>query len=88
MNLEINKLLLITQTQCLSRKSSQQIGKINPMLVQCWFTVYDAGPTLEQDWVDLSFLLGIGLNRAECTSEKLVIPMYIMPVQRHGNTST
>ena len=28
------------------------------MLVQCWSTVYDAGPTLDQHWVDVSCLLG------------------------------
>ena len=29
------------------------------MLVQCWSTVYDAGPTLDQHWVDVSCLWGI-----------------------------
>ena len=29
------------------------------MLVQCWPTVYDAGPTLLQYWVDVSRLPGI-----------------------------
>ena len=35
----------------------QQTRYINPMLVQCWSTVYDAGPTLYQHWVDVSCLL-------------------------------
>ena len=37
---------------------SQQTRYINPMLAQCWPTVYDAGPTLDQHWVDVSCLLG------------------------------
>ena len=28
------------------------------MLNQCWSTVYDAGPTFVQHWVDASCLLG------------------------------
>ena len=36
----------------------QQTRDIDPMLVQCWSTVYDAGPTLGQHWVDVSRLLG------------------------------
>ena len=27
---------------------TQQTRYIDPMLVQCWFTVYDADPTLDQ----------------------------------------
>ena len=30
----------------------------NPILNQCWATVYDAGPTLVQNWVDVSCLPG------------------------------
>ena len=29
------------------------------MLVQCWSTVYDAGPTLNQHWDNVSYLLGL-----------------------------
>ena len=32
---------------------------IDPMLNQCWATVYDACPTLDKHWVVLSCLLGI-----------------------------
>ena len=39
--------------------SSQQTQDIVPMLVQCWFTVYDAGPTLNQQWDSVSCLLGL-----------------------------
>ena len=30
---------------------------IEPLLVQCWSTVYDVGPTLNQQWLNISFLL-------------------------------
>ena len=31
---------------------------IEPMLYQCWASVVDGGPALEQHWVDVSCLLG------------------------------
>ena len=31
-----------------------QIPDINPVLVQCWTSVSDAGPTLHQQWVNMS----------------------------------
>ena len=31
---------------------------IEPLLVQCWSTVYDAGPTLNQQWLNVSCLPG------------------------------
>ena len=34
---------------------------INPILVQCWSTVYDAGPTLDQHWVGESCYLSFSL---------------------------
>ena len=39
-------------------RTSQQTRYIHPILDQCWSTVYDAGPTLVQYWVDVSCLLG------------------------------
>ena len=39
----------------------QQTRYIEPLLVQCWSTVYDAGPTLNQQWLNVSCLLGHGL---------------------------
>ena len=36
---------------------SQQTGDIDPVLDQCWATVYDAGPTLVQHWVDVSCVM-------------------------------
>ena len=35
--------------------NSQQTRHFDPMLGQCWPTVYDVGPTLAQNWVDMSF---------------------------------
>ena len=37
---------------------TQQIRDIVPMLGQCWSIVYDAGPTLNQHWDNVSCLLG------------------------------
>ena len=39
-------------------RSSQQIRDIHPMLFQCWPTVFDAGPTLKQHWVNAPCLTG------------------------------
>ena len=33
---------------------------VAPMMVQCWSTVYDAGPTLTHHWGSLSYLLESG----------------------------
>ena len=41
---------------------SQQTRDIDLMLDQCWATVYDAGPTLVQHWVDVSCLPGMGMD--------------------------
>ena len=38
---------------------SQQTRGIHPMMFQCWHTVFDAGPTLKQNWVNAPCLLGI-----------------------------
>ena len=35
---------------------SQQARDVEPMLVQCWATVCDAGPTLNQHWFNASCL--------------------------------
>ena len=37
---------------------SQQTRDIHPLLYQCWPTVFDAGPTLKQHWVNVPCLLG------------------------------
>ena len=39
--------------------STEQTQDIDPILNQSWATVYDAGPTLFQHWVNASCLLGI-----------------------------
>ena len=33
------------------------MDRIEPLLFQCWSTVYDAGPTLNQQWLNVSCLL-------------------------------
>ena len=37
---------------------THQTRDIEPLLVQCWPTVYDVGPTLKQQWLGVSCLLG------------------------------
>ena len=37
---------------------TQEKRGIRRMLLQCWSTVFDAGPTLKQHWVNASCLLG------------------------------
>ena len=37
---------------------TQQTRDIHPRLVQCWTSVVDGGPTLNQSWVNVSCLLG------------------------------
>ena len=39
--------------------TAQQTRDIEPLLFQCWSTVYDAGPTLNQQWLNASCLLGV-----------------------------
>ena len=45
---------LITHQVRLVSMGSQQTRDVQPMLVQCWPTVFDAGPTLFQHWVNVS----------------------------------
>ena len=60
-----------TSKQILSLQSSverlghthmQKTVGIHPMLFQCWPTVFDAAPTLKQDWVNTRRLVGIQLQ--------------------------
>ena len=44
---------------------AQQTRHVEPMLVQCWLTVYDVGPALNQHWFNVSCLLG-GICRMYC----------------------
>ena len=39
-------------------QSSHQTRGIHPMLIQCWASVEDGGPTLKQHWVNAPCLLG------------------------------
>ena len=45
----------VTDTSRLVVGTSLQTRYINPMLVQYWSNVYDAGPTLDHHWVGVSF---------------------------------
>ena len=40
------------------RTHTQQTQYVEPMLVYCWFTVYDAEPTINQHWPNVLCLLG------------------------------
>ena len=37
---------------------SQETRDIEALLVQCWASVVDGGPTLNQQWLNVSCLLG------------------------------
>ena len=39
-------------------RSCQQTRDIEPLLVQCWASVVDGGPTLNQQWLNGACLLG------------------------------
>ena len=39
--------------------NSQQTRHIYPVFSQCWANVLDGGPTLDKNWVDVSFLGGM-----------------------------
>ena len=66
-----------SQSGC--QQSGQQTRDIQPMLYQCWSTVYDAGPTLVHHWVDVSCLLGGLLSL--CSSLHSPSLYYILSVQ-------
>ena len=38
---------------------TQQTRDIEPLLVQCWASVVDGGPALNQQWLNVSCLLGM-----------------------------
>ena len=39
------------------RKPAYQTQGIHPMLFKCWSSVFDAGPTLKQNWLNISCVL-------------------------------
>ena len=41
-----------------SSLAAQQTRNTEPMLIQCWVTVFDADPTLKQHWLGVPCLLG------------------------------
>ena len=42
---------------------TQQTWVTEPLLIQCWFTVYDAGSTINQQWVNKSFLSALCMTK-------------------------
>ena len=58
-------------------RTTQQTRDVDPMLVQCWSIVYDAGPTLNQHWVDGSCLLG----NSHLTLSSLTLHCHLHPLQ-------
>ena len=40
--------------------NKEQSRDLHPMLFQCYLTVFGAGPTLKQHWVNSPYLLGCG----------------------------
>ena len=50
---------LITPPSPQTQAHSQQTRDVLPMLVYCWASVVDDGPTLNQHWLNVSCLLGI-----------------------------
>ena len=53
--------VVITSYRCLPSIAvvSQQTGDIEPLFDQCWASVVDGGPTLNQQWFNVSCLLGL-----------------------------
>ena len=54
----LHKAAHIKCMQAYSHCDTQQTQNIQAMLVQCWPGVFDAGPTLHQHWLNVSWLLG------------------------------
>ena len=48
--------------------AGQRTRDVYPMMVQCWPTVYDAGPTLNQHWFNVTCLLGMRTYRPDTRS--------------------
>ena len=57
----------------MSDRYTQQSWDICPMLVWCWATVFDAGPTSNQHWVNVSCLIG---NRFRLTLSVRILGGY------------
>ena len=67
---------------------AQQTRYIDPMLVQCWTSVVDGDPTLDQHWIDVSCLLGYHhLNVPFLFLEKFYTPPLTLSVWGPSLTS-
>ena len=49
------------------------------MLLQCWFTVLDAGPALEEHWVNTSCLLLCALILGDTVSFFHKVGVFLQP---------
>ena len=58
-----------------SRSASQCARSVEPVLLQCWLTVCDAGPTLYKHWLYVSRLLGSlkGLAQAKIIKKSVIL---------------
>ena len=56
-----------------SQHHAQQTRDVGPLVGQCWSSVYDAGPTLDQHWAKVSCMLGgfTGAQRHDTLGQRL-----------------
>ena len=52
---------LISRTAHSHHPHTQQTQGVEPMLIYCWPTVYDGGPTLKQHWFNALRFLGTAM---------------------------
>ena len=68
----------------------QQTRKVHPMLVQCWASVVDGGPTLNRHWVNVSSSLASNASRSLRASQQtrdVVTDVVSMLDKRHRRWS-
>ena len=53
----------------------QQTRDVQPMLVQCWTSVEDDGPTLYQHWLNVSCLLGRDAEAAAAAAGSIILKL-------------
>ena len=51
------------KTPAVNKYTTQQTRDSHPLLVQCWSSVYDAGPTLNQQWANVSSFAKLRLHK-------------------------
>ena len=58
--------------------TQQALGVVDPMLIYCWASVAEGGPTLNRHSVNRSCLLGIGLICDDLSTKVDVMVYYII----------